>query len=263
MVNLIIGRPPPLEGKNMAPTNSPPVIRAFCGVLRHIRRRPVLGVQRRGRPMHRGHRSIGVLNAGPCLPHHGRALPETDTRLAIPVRAGDPRRGGRRPHLHRRFTELGTAGPSNWMYIPPRQAAALRRLHRSRPRHKCRLHRADFPRRRPLHRRPRRWSRASLAPGTSRDCGGLGNRTMAARRGATPFFNAGLCAGGSAPPPPRAIAPARWNATAAANRRPDLIRTCVHILHGEAARRLPNGAHHQEHESSPITEEYLPEHQHL
>ncbi|KAG2572891.1 hypothetical protein PVAP13_7KG207420 [Panicum virgatum] len=104
--------------------------------------------------------------------------------------------------------------------------------------------------------------------------------TMVARRGAAPFFNndgssspvvrslaartgmgysfiAGPDAGGSAPPPLPAHTPTRWNATAAANRRPGLIHTWVNVPHGEAARRLPNGVH-QEQGSSSTSEEYTP-----
>ncbi|RLN30764.1 hypothetical protein C2845_PM05G28900 [Panicum miliaceum] len=83
--------------------------------------------------------------------------------------------------------------------------------------------------------------------------GGPVRLTMAARRNAAPFYNSGTAAGRSAATPPPARAPARWNATAAANRRPGLIRTWVNVPHGDAARRLPNGVHHQEPESSSTT----------
>ncbi|RLN43526.1 hypothetical protein C2845_PM01G06330 [Panicum miliaceum] len=86
---------------------------------------------------------------------------------------------------------------------------------------------------------------------------GGGGFTMAARRGAAPFFNAGTEADRSAAPAAPALVPARRNTTAAANRRPGLIRTWANVPHGDAARRLPNGVHHQELSSS--AEESSPE----
>ncbi|CAL4910071.1 unnamed protein product [Urochloa decumbens] len=79
--------------------------------------------------------------------------------------------------------------------------------------------------------------------------------TVAARRGAAPAYTNRFTNAGSAAPAPHASAPARWNATAAANRRPGVTPPWRRAPNEEEARSIWNGpANH----GSSSSEEYSP-----
>ncbi|CAN6272567.1 unnamed protein product [Urochloa humidicola] len=79
--------------------------------------------------------------------------------------------------------------------------------------------------------------------------------TMAARRGAAPAYTNGFTNAGSAAPASHAPTPARWNATAAANRRPGLTPPWRRAPNEEEARSIWNGSANHGGSSS---EEYSP-----
>ncbi|RLN33612.1 hypothetical protein C2845_PM03G34930 [Panicum miliaceum] len=140
----------------MAPRNVlPPVnmlVRAFCGVLRQVRRRSILGLHCRGPSARRNVHGHRVQNAGALHLRRGLRLPNADNRHAMPG-VGGPRRGGRR-HLAMRIGGLvlspttaatGTRCRLHRAATRPDRATGCRPRHHhhfARTRSRCRLHRA-------------------------------------------------------------------------------------------------------------------------